>query len=394
MNGEDAYFADLAKGLKRQGIDHPVLVLDLDRLDQNIDTLLEFLPAGMAYRIVAKSLPSPKLINYVRRRADTDRLMTFNLPMLIELANQMPNADQLLGKPLPAAALEKFHEAAPEGAIGNVFWLIDTPERLLEYQNSAQQLGESINVVFEIDVGLHRGGFEVDDQLLDALKNTEQSNALRFRGFMGYEPHLASIPKTLGWRNRAQAGAWQSYKEAIKMARDVYDAEHATEIVRNIAGSPTFRLYEDTTIGNEVSVGSALVKPTDFDTDLLEPFVPACFIATPVIKAVGATRLPALEFAKGIQRAISPQSAQSFFIHGGKWMANPVFPRGLSYNSIFGRSSNQEMLNGPSSLNLDPGDYVFFRPHQSEAVFLQFGDLITMRNGVVTDRWPSLPVSA
>jgi D-serine deaminase-like pyridoxal phosphate-dependent protein len=61
---------------------------------------------------------------------------------------------------------------------------------------------------------------------------------------------------------------------------------------------------------------------------------------------------------------------------------------------LFGRSSNQEMLNGSTSVQLQPGDYVFLRPDQSEAVLLQFGDLLVYENGAITDRWPTFPVSA
>jgi D-serine deaminase-like pyridoxal phosphate-dependent protein len=33
-------------------------------------------------------------------------------------------------------------------------------------------------------------------------------------------------------------------------------------------------------------------------------------------------------------------------------------------------------------------DFVFLRPPQSEAVMLQFGDILVLRKGRVVDRWP------
>lgn len=394
MSGDAAYFQSLDKALKTAGIYQPVLILDLDRLDQNIDTMLSHLPNGMGYRIVAKSLPVPRLLEHIRARSGTDRLMTFNLPMLLALSQSMPNANQLLGKPLPAAAFRDFLDSTSCEEAERVHWLIDTRERLEAYGEVAQAAGTSVNIVLELDVGLHRGGFETGESLRASLNQLKQSNVLRFKGFMGYEPHLASIPKTLGWRDRAKKGAWDAYGAAFDMAREIFSDAELDELIRNTAGSPTYRLYQDTKIGNEVSVGSALVKPTHFDTELLEPFVPACFIATPCLKAVGATRLPALEFADSVKRMVSPETAQSFFIHGGNWLASPEYPAGLRYNKTFGRSSNQEMLNGPSDLDLKPDDFVFLRPHQSEAIFLQFGDLAIVRNGALIDRWPTFAVSA
>ena len=60
--GHDAYFADIQNALKRAGLMHPTLVIDRARLDANIARLQTHLPPELAYRIVAKSLPSVDLI--------------------------------------------------------------------------------------------------------------------------------------------------------------------------------------------------------------------------------------------------------------------------------------------------------------------------------------------
>jgi len=389
-----AYFDALNVNLKKAGLYQPALILDLDRLDKNIATLQSHLPGGMGYRVVAKSLPVPKLLTHISQTMCTHKFMTFNAPMLMAITEAMPQADQLLGKPLPVAALRDFLRQTDKAASERIHWLIDTPERLAAYGQASDHFGVSLNVVLELDVGLHRGGFEADDHLKAALTQISESPSLSFRGFMGYEPHLASVPKAFGWQARAIKKSWERYQTALAIAEEIYEPAVMDNIIRNVAGSPTYRLYKDTLIGNEVSLGSALVKPTDFDTELLEPFLPACFIAAPVLKAPGMTRIPALEFADGLKRLISPKSAQTFFIHGGKWMADPVDPPHMRYNNTFGRSSNQEMINGPAETRLIPDDFVFFRPHQSEAVLFQFGDLWVVRGGEFIERWPVFDISA
>ncbi|MEM6650851.1 MAG: hypothetical protein AAF603_11445, partial [Pseudomonadota bacterium] len=52
------YYLNLQNALKTDGVGTPTLIIDVDRLNYNIDTLMSSLPEGMAYRIVAKSLPS------------------------------------------------------------------------------------------------------------------------------------------------------------------------------------------------------------------------------------------------------------------------------------------------------------------------------------------------
>ena len=64
------YFARLNRTLRTHGIDRPVLVIDLDRLDRNIDRVASSVAVAPAktYRVVVKSLPSPALVDYVATR--------------------------------------------------------------------------------------------------------------------------------------------------------------------------------------------------------------------------------------------------------------------------------------------------------------------------------------
>ncbi|MBP8020384.1 MAG: hypothetical protein KAY83_03445, partial [Agitococcus sp.] len=59
-------------------------------------------------------------------------------------------------------------------------------------------------------------------------------------------------------------------------------------------------------------------------------------------------------------------------------------------------SSNQELLLGSPTQQLTIEDYVFFRPQQSEAVFLQFGDIVVVdtKAGKIMQHWPVFPASA
>jgi D-serine deaminase-like pyridoxal phosphate-dependent protein len=46
------------------------------------------------------------------------------------------------------------------------------------------------------------------------------------------------------------------------------------------------------------------------------------------------------------------------------------------------------MVNGSSAVGLNIEDQVFLRPTQTEAVLLQFGDLLAVRGGKIVDTWP------
>jgi D-serine deaminase-like pyridoxal phosphate-dependent protein len=100
----DAYFRALNEELKKNGPMRPCLVIDLDRLDHNIALVARSVKAPKRYRIVEKSLPSAKLIEYVAKRADTKRLMSFHQPFVNDDAAAFPDSDILIGKPLPRCA--------------------------------------------------------------------------------------------------------------------------------------------------------------------------------------------------------------------------------------------------------------------------------------------------
>ena len=102
------YFIKLQRALKEANIAKPTLVIDKERLHHNIKVMTDFLPQGMGYRIVAKSLPCAQLIEEVRAQTGTDRLMVFSLDYLELLAKIMPECDMLMGKPIPAQGAKNF----------------------------------------------------------------------------------------------------------------------------------------------------------------------------------------------------------------------------------------------------------------------------------------------
>lgn len=384
----DDYFLRLSAALRKAGIAHPVLVIDRARLDHNIAAAKAALAVrALPLRVVVKSLPAQSLIDHVAKGMGTKRFMVFNGAMLATMAVR-PDADLLLGKPLPALQYAKFLDAAGLEAAERVQWLIDTPQRLRQYAEIASARRASLRVSLEIDVGLHRGGFADGQALADAVELARNLPGVTVNGLMGYDAH---VPK-MSDPDAAYAKSQQLYRTAVAVLREKLQIDPGT-LTLNGGGSPTYTRHARETVANEVSVGSAFVKPADFDVAGLARHEPASFIVTPVIKA-GRMELPGNEWLTGPISFMDPNAARAFFIYGGHWLATPVSPPGLQFSKLYGRSSNQEMLTGSARLDLKPDDYVVFRPNQSEAVFLQFGDIALFDGQNITDYWPTLAVSA
>jgi D-serine deaminase-like pyridoxal phosphate-dependent protein len=390
--GHNSYFRELSQALAAAGVAQPVLIVDRARLHQNIAAVGDTLHGSeLALRIVVKSLPAPRLIEEIAAKLATSRFMAFNGAMLVDTAKRGPDIDMLLGKPLPVQAARQFYDAmlASGHEYAEPQWLIDSPERLQQYAQLARERDRPLLVNLEIDVGLHRGGAATPQALAELVRLAQAEPKLSLSGLMGYDAHVPRVP---GFE-----GAWRSsqaqYAAAIEVLRGAY-GERLSTLTLNAAGSPTYSLHAKATVAGEVSVGSAFVKPLDFDLETLAHHVPASFIATPVIKTLDRAQIPGLESLTGVRRFMDPNTERAFFIYGGHWLAQPESPQGLQFSALYGRSSNQELLTGSAAVDLRPDDYVFFRPTQSEAVFLQFGDILVYEEGRIVGRWPTFPVSA
>lgn len=386
----EQYYRELSKALDDAGLARPTLVIDRERLLANADVLRNHLQGRYDYRVVAKSLPSLPLAETVMQRTGTNRLMVFHQPFLNLVAKELPKTDVLLGKPMPVAAAARFyeeHEGTDFDPSRQLQWLVDSGARLRQYRELARRQQTPMRINLEIDVGLHRGGLRSVDELAEILGVIEGDSLLSFAGFMGYEPHVVKIPGIIGGPPKAFDKAQTTYSDFVAAAEEIL-GRSIGDLTLNAAGSPTYQLYDGNQPANELSAGSALVKPTDFDLDTLADHQPAAFIATPVIKALDTAEVPGLEALAGVMAWLNPNRRKAFFIYGGYWKAIPESPAGLSTHPIYGHSTNQEMLNGSSSIDLAQDDWVFLRPTQSEHVFLQFGDIAVYEADQITAHWP------
>ncbi len=282
------YFSDLSAALDQAQLAKPSLVVDRSRLLANIQTLLGHVEGRFNYRIVAKSLPSLPLLGAVMEASGSHRLMLFHQPFINQVAGRFPRADILLGKPMPAAAAHNFYRQFSGGDFDparQLRWLLDTPERVAQYDVLARSLGQQMQACIELDVGLHRGGVRSDEQLVAMLDLMTRSQHLNFCGFMGYEPHIVKMPvgSPQGYRDKAVA----VYRHYIDVAKAHLGPLWPDDVLLNAGGSPTYQMYNEGSYPfNELAAGSCLVKPTDFDMPTLADHEAACYIATPVLKSL------------------------------------------------------------------------------------------------------------
>lgn len=370
--------------LREQGLGWPKFVIERSRLQANIERIGS-VATGDHLRLVVKSLPCPSLIDYLMAATGSYKLMVFHLPFLLQVTERWPEADIMLGKPLPSAAVRAyFHATRGQGRkrrSGALHWLVDTPRRVADYRQIARDFNESMDVIVELDVGMHRGGAQDAPGLKAMLEAIAASDGtLRLTGFMGYDAHAG---KGVPWlsRRRAVDRSNRHYRKLLDVAHASFPELVSGDLIINGSGSPTCVFHAAGSPLNELAIGSIFLKPAEFDLPQLIDFEPACWLAAPVIKRLKGVRIPFLEsFSRWSRR-------DTVFIYGGRWPARPAWPPGLRDSPIYGPSFNQQFYTLPRSGPVRVDDFVFFRPLQSEAVMLALGDVLVLDGNEIEQFW-------
>lgn len=386
--GHSPYFAELQAALKRAGAVRPVAVVDIRRLAGNIAVIRRALASStLELRVVTKSLQAPGLLASVLAGTGANRLMAFNGLMLEDIVAFRPRADVLLGRPLPAAEVGAFvrRYAAHPAAAAHPQWLADSLRRIAQYEEIARETGAKMRINLELDVGLHRGGLADAAAVAAAVDLVRSSPQLEIAGLMGYDAHVARAPSPAD----AMARAMNRYGAAVGVLRRKLG--DLSGLALNTAGSLTLPFHLADEVANEVSVGSAFVKPAHFDTPALAKLQPAFFIAEPVVKVMDPALYPGREDHAEAIAALDPNSRRGFFLYGGYGDARPVSPAGLKYSALYG---GRAMLAGSAAVDLAEDDMVFMRPGESEGALLQFGDIAVYDEGEITAWWPTFRMQA
>ncbi len=387
-SAHDAYFSGLQALLQRDGDGVPSLVLDMDRVRANGAALRALWPAGHALRLAVKSLPCIPLLQRLSDELATQRFMVFHPGHLRAVFDAFSSPDVLFGKPMPTRAVERALKSMRAHEIKSVRWLADTPARARELDALARASGCALRVALEVDVGLHRGGASSLDEIQAFRECFADGTSLQFAGLMGYDGHLGRIPWPLQRIPRSHARSMQRYRayaqavEAMGWRRD--------DCVYNAGGSLSFMEYSVEDPTDDLTIGSALVKPAHFEDARLATLSCALWIATPVLKRVERFDPPDTEWLSGIASLVKGLRGPGVYVFGGRFHGLPASPTDLVQNLALGDSANQALFQLDQRSPLAVDDWVFFRPHESEATMDSMSSLWVRDGSSPLERWPTL----
>ena len=395
------YFAQMNEALKKQYGGVNVGIIDLDRLDSNIHFVRQKLGNDYKLRLVTKSLPSLDLLKYLMTKSQTNRLMVFSeLFIAAILSNLNPDSlDVLLGKPLP---IDAFIRLTTYNGWNTVNWLVDTKKRLNEYLDYAQQKHIRIKINLEIDIGLHRGGFETIKDFAEAVQIIIQNGQhLELTGLMGYDGHVPYVPFYINKErsiNRAFVNVQELYGQFVNELKKYYDTKAISSMTFNSGGSHTYFYYsshhKSITPVNDIAVGSTFLAPHQF-SDLIElGQQPALFLSSPILKKIESAKLPHAEKLTTLINLWNPNLKVSYFMLGGGWPGEVVSPTGLRRNYWWDGNNlgytnllpNQSILSSSDENNINIDDFVFYHAWEGDGM-LCFTKILLYRQSGIVGQW-------
>ena len=394
------YFAQMNAALRAQRGGASAGIIDLDRLDNNMAVVRKTLGNDFKLRIVTKSLPSIELLRYLMDKGNTNRLMLFSEPFIGEvLSNFNPDSvDVLLGKPIPVDAFVRLTE---KKGWTTVNWLVDTKQRLNEYIAIAKQKDTLVKLSLEIDVGLHRGGFETPAELGEAVEIIKQNNRyVRLTGLMGYDGHVPFVPFYINKERtikKAFVKVQNLYTAFVDELKKHYDAQYISTLTFNSGGTHTYFYYpafKSITPVNDIAMGSGFVCPAQFPELLALGHQPALFLSSPVLKKIETSKLPHAEKLSPLVNFWDPNLKVSYYMLGGGWPGEPVAPAGLKKNYFWDENDlgysnllpNQAILSSSDENNLNVGDFVFSHAWEGDGM-LAFKHIELYRQPKIVGEW-------
>ena len=383
---DGAYFAQIASDLVAAGIGTPQVFVDMDRLDANVAEIASKVGAGR-WRIVEKSLPSLDLLDYISQKSGSQKFLVLHLPFLSGILGRFPNADVLVGKTHLAVAIRSFFQSQPQsswaGIAKQVTFVVDSPKRLADLAQVASDLGVTLKLAVELDVGLRRSGVSTPADLAPLLTAFTQTPSVQFAGFLGYDGHVPYAP---GSTLDAVQGAWQdatnAYQSFVDVLTEQFPSLASSSLVMNSGGSATYPMYTSGPV-NDVAAGGGVLRPGDYPSWVIGALQPAIFIATPVFRVYPAPQLP---FFTPDQSAAVLKGQQGVTIYGGGWPAYFTYPNGIQGAPFtfdptdYPMVPNQGMVVAPAEAVISEDDWVFYHPRQSDALF-QFEQILEVRGG-------------
>ncbi len=233
--------------MRKQEIDTPALLLDLDAVEENIAAMARYFAARP--QKLRPHFKTPKTPEVARRQLATGAIGITAAKVgeaeVLARAGLGPIliANQIVGR----TKIDRMFEAA---RAVEIIATVESEFNIRELEEGAARAGSAVGVIIEVDTGMHRCGTAEPAETV-ALARRLSRGPLRWRGVMGYEGHAVLIPD----REKREATARAALAVLSAHVEALRAAGLAPEIV-SAGGTGTYDIAGNWPSVTEVQAGS------------------------------------------------------------------------------------------------------------------------------------------
>jgi D-serine deaminase-like pyridoxal phosphate-dependent protein len=345
--------------MRKSDIDTPALLLDLDVVEENIAAMAAYFRDRP--QKLRPHFKTPKTPEIARRQlaagaigitaakvGEAEVLARAGLgPILI--ANQIAGAIKIDRLFAVAARVETIAT-------------VESEFNIRELEDGSLRAGRSIDVIVEVDTGMHRCGAESPEETVDLVRRIRRG-PLRYRGIMGYEGHAVLVPDAA----KRVATARDALTTLARHVEALRTAGLPPEIV-SAGGTGTYDIAGSWPEVTEVQAGSYVFMDGAYRTVRPDLGRPALSLLATVIARRG-------------DRAIIDAGMKSLTNEFGP-------PQGRDVPVKVARLSEEHGHLATGDLELPPGTKIEIVPSHGDTTINLHSEYYVMRGGEVVAIWP------
>jgi D-serine deaminase-like pyridoxal phosphate-dependent protein len=261
-------------GDRASDLDTPVLLVDLDPLEHNIQTMADFFrdrPAHLRPHVKSHKMPAIARLQVAAGAPGVCAAKLGEAEAMVEGGiDDVLIANEVVGD----MKMERLLALAERARIAVA---VDHSDNVAALSRAAHARGVALVVLVELDIGMNRCGVNTADEALALARLVIDSPGLEFRGLMGYEGHVMGV-KDAGERARACRASMQRVTDAAEYLRA------AGVPVEEVSGGGTLTYDVSGTYPGmtEIQCGSYALMDTNF-RDMGSPFQCAMTLLTTVM---------------------------------------------------------------------------------------------------------------
>jgi D-serine deaminase-like pyridoxal phosphate-dependent protein len=268
------------KGARLSDLETPALLVDLDAMEQNLATMARFFNGPVKLRPHFKN---HRVVELARRQLESGaigitcaRLWEAELLVHNGITNVLI-ANEIAGQQM----VKRFVELARESS---VIVAVDSNTTVNDLAFMGRQEGAEVNVVVDVDLGLHRCGVKPGEPAL-ALARMVIERGLKFRGLMGYEGHLQALDPG----DKKDREVRSAIGLLVDSKRMIEEAGIPVEIV-SCGGTGDFRIAGQVFGVTENQAGSFMLMDSWYEP-FAPDFKPALSVLATVISKTAGERI-------------------------------------------------------------------------------------------------------